>query len=93
MGEDCWLAYHDKFKGLPIVGQGGPNATPDPSAILTAKPQVIIEDQLYAQVMDPNQLQEETKIPVIVVYTFLLNVLENLALTRLNLQCHCSENY
>ncbi|AWR93814.1 ABC transporter substrate-binding protein [Acidianus brierleyi] len=69
-GQDCWLAYHDKFKGLPIVGQGGPNATPDPSAILTAKPQVIIEDQLYAQVMDPNQLQEETKIPVIVVYTF-----------------------
>jgi iron complex transport system substrate-binding protein len=69
-GQDCWLAYNQKFKELPVIGPGGPNASPDPSAILSAKPDVIIENHFYAQVMDPDQLQSETKTPVVVVYTF-----------------------
>jgi iron complex transport system substrate-binding protein len=57
------FAYLDTFLTLPSVGAGGPSSSPDAEAILNCHPDVIFS--LYDNAQKMNQLQEQTKIPVV----------------------------
>jgi iron complex transport system substrate-binding protein len=64
-GKPYMLANPDLEK-LPIIGQGGPNNTPDPEKLLTVEPQVIFST--YAsEVAAADELQQKTGIPVVVL--------------------------
>jgi len=67
IGRDYAMAVHSVFKDLPVVGPGGPGKPPDPERILAAKPDLVIMSLSYAQIYDPDKLQRELGVPVVVV--------------------------
>lgn len=60
------MVFHDRLAKLPIIGQGGPDTTPDFEKIISVKPDVIFVIQLVDK-KGADDLQEKTKIPVIVL--------------------------
>ena len=61
-----YLLAHPELLDLPVIGQGGPGAVPDPEALLTRKPDVIFASYL-ADGMQADELQKKTGIPVLVL--------------------------
>ncbi|MBN1836404.1 MAG: iron ABC transporter substrate-binding protein [Spirochaetales bacterium] len=64
-GRPYILAY-PQLLDLPVIGQGGPDSTPDPEALLTAAPDLIFAAYLV-DAAKANELQEKTGIPVVVL--------------------------
>ncbi|MEM2527867.1 MAG: ABC transporter substrate-binding protein [Ignisphaera sp.] len=66
-GRDYAMAYGELFRGLPIVGTGGPRNPPDPEKIRIAKPDLVVMFLGYTALYDPDRLSEEVGAPVIAV--------------------------
>lgn len=66
-GRDYAMAYGEYFKNLPVVGPGGPGKPPAPELILATKPDLIIMSRTYCDFYDPDRLQNETNVTVIVM--------------------------
>ncbi len=64
-GRPYILAY-PQLLDLPVIGQGGPDSSPDPEALLNAGPEVIFAAYLL-DASKANELQEKTGIPVVVL--------------------------
>jgi iron complex transport system substrate-binding protein len=61
-----YLLANPELAELPVIGQGGPNNTPDPEKILTLAPDVIFST--YAtDAAAADELQAKTGIPVVVI--------------------------
>jgi len=67
IGRDYAMAVHEVFKDLPVIGPGGPGRPPDPERILAVRPDLVIMSAGYAQLYDPDKLQQELGVPVVVV--------------------------
>ncbi|ADM27699.1 periplasmic binding protein [Ignisphaera aggregans DSM 17230] len=67
VGRDYAMAVYNRFKDLPTIGPGGPGRTPDPERILAVKPDLVVMSLYYAQLYDPDKLQQEVGAPVVVV--------------------------
>jgi len=65
LGRPYILACPDLLE-LPVVGQGGPDSTPDPEALLTTDPDVIFVAYLV-DATTADELQSKTGIPVVVL--------------------------
>jgi iron complex transport system substrate-binding protein len=61
-----YLLAHPELLKLPVIGQGGPGAVPDPEALLTRKPDVIFASYL-TDGTQADELQKKTGIPVLVL--------------------------
>jgi iron complex transport system substrate-binding protein len=59
------MAYKDELEKLPVIGQGGPNATPNLEKLLEVKPDVIF--MAYADKAKADDLQIKTGIPVVLL--------------------------
>jgi iron complex transport system substrate-binding protein len=66
-GRDYAMAYGELFKGLPVIGPGGPGKPPVPELIIAAKPDVVIMSRTYCEFYDPDRLQKEVNATVIVM--------------------------
>jgi len=76
-GRDYAMAYGRLFENLPVVGPGGPGRPPAPELLLAARPQLILMSPTYAEMYDPDRLQEETGAAVLVTgYTTSMAVSE-----------------
>jgi iron complex transport system substrate-binding protein len=64
-GRPYILAYPELLE-MPVIGQGGPDSTPDPEALLSIGPDVIFAAYLV-DASKANELQEKTGIPVVVL--------------------------
>jgi iron complex transport system substrate-binding protein len=64
-GRPYILAYPELLE-MPVIGQGGPDSTPDPEALLIIDPDVIFAAYLV-DASKANELQEKTGIPVVVL--------------------------
>ncbi len=64
-GRPYILAYPELLD-LPVIGQGGPDSTPDPEALLSVNPDVMFAAYLV-DASEANELQEKTGIPVVVL--------------------------
>ncbi len=65
MGRPYMFAYPE-LKDLPLIGQGGPDTSPDPEALLESGPDVIFAAYLL-DASQANELQQKTGIPVVVL--------------------------
>lgn len=61
-----YLVAYPELKNLPIIGQGGPNSTPDLEKLVAVKPDVIFIASLVDK-KGADDLQMKTGIPVIVL--------------------------
>jgi len=66
-GRDYAMAYGELFKGLPVVGPGGPGKPPAPELIMAVKPDVVVMSRTYCEFYDPDRLQREVNATVIVM--------------------------
>ncbi|MEM4576703.1 MAG: ABC transporter substrate-binding protein [Candidatus Nezhaarchaeales archaeon] len=66
-GRDYAMAYGELFRGLPVIGPGGPGKPPNPELILSVEPDLIIMSRSYAELYNPDELEKETKAKVVVV--------------------------
>lgn len=64
-GKPYILAYPE-LKDLPVIGQGGPDSTPDAEKLISIKPDVIFVIQLVDK-SRADELQAKTGIPVVVL--------------------------
>lgn len=64
-GRPYFLA-HPELVNLPVIGNGGPNSTPDAEKILAVKPDVIFADSSLDKAA-ADSLQSKTGIPVVVL--------------------------
>lgn len=61
-----YMMAYPSLADLPVIGQGGPNNTPDPEKLLNAAPDVIFSTYVMdASAVD--ELQAKTGIPVVVI--------------------------
>ncbi|SHF61113.1 iron complex transport system substrate-binding protein [Caldanaerobius fijiensis DSM 17918] len=60
------MIFQDKLQQLPIIGQGGPDSTPDAEKLVTVKPDVIFVTYLLDKTK-ADDLQAKTGIPVVVL--------------------------
>lgn len=66
IGRTYNMAFFDIMEKLPVIGQGGPDTSPDPEKLIEVNPDVIFVIQL----LDKNgadKLYEKTRIPVVVL--------------------------
>ncbi|MGB9792797.1 MAG: iron ABC transporter substrate-binding protein, partial [Thermacetogeniaceae bacterium] len=61
-----YILAHPELKSLPTIGQGGPDSTPDAEKLVSVKPDVIFVAYLVDKAK-ADELQEQTKIPVVVL--------------------------
>ncbi len=61
-----YILAQPQLLDLPVIGQGGPDSSPDPEALLNARPEVIFAAYLL-DASRANDLQEKTGIPVVVL--------------------------
>lgn len=61
-----YIMAHPELLELPIIGQGGPDSSPDPEKIMSVQPDVIFVAYL-ADAAKANELQQRTGIPVVVL--------------------------
>uniref|UniRef100_A0A7C3MRA4 Iron ABC transporter substrate-binding protein n=1 Tax=Dictyoglomus thermophilum TaxID=14 RepID=A0A7C3MRA4_DICTH len=66
IGRSYNMAFSDIIERLPIIGQGGPDTSPDPEKIISVNPDVIFAIQLLDK-DGADKLQSRTKIPVVVL--------------------------
>ncbi|ADV64964.1 ABC transporter substrate-binding protein [Desulfurococcus mucosus] len=67
VGRDYAMAYGDVLKALPVIGKGGPGNPPDPEAIASVRPDLIVMSAYYTTLKDPDELSRATGAAVIVV--------------------------
>lgn len=60
------MIFQDKLQQLPIIGQGGPDSTPDAEKLVAVKPDVIFVTYLLDKTK-ADDLQAKTGIPVVVL--------------------------
>ncbi|GAV22784.1 iron ABC transporter substrate-binding protein [Carboxydothermus pertinax] len=77
------LAY-PQLQKLPTIGQGGPDTQPDPEKILTVKPDVIFVVQLLDKA-GADRLQQQVKVPVVVLNYGQAGFFDDTALKSINL--------
>lgn len=61
-----YIMAHPELLGLPVIGQGGPDSTPDPEMLLSVQPDVIFVAYLV-DAAKADELQAKTGIPVVVL--------------------------
>ncbi|MDD3717308.1 MAG: iron ABC transporter substrate-binding protein [Actinomycetota bacterium] len=61
-----YMIAHPELLELPVIGQGGPDSTPDPEMLITVDPDVIFAAYLV-DTAKANELQYKTGIPVVVL--------------------------
>lgn len=61
-----YILAHPELLDLPVIGQGGPDSTPDPEMLLNADPDVIFVAYLV-DAAKADELQSKTGIPVVVL--------------------------
>ncbi|MGB9768830.1 MULTISPECIES: iron ABC transporter substrate-binding protein [Dictyoglomus] len=66
IGRTYNMAFFDIIEKLPIIGQGGPDTSPDPEKLIAVNPDVIFVIQLLDK-GGADKLYEKTKIPVVVL--------------------------
>jgi iron complex transport system substrate-binding protein len=79
-----YIMAHPELLELPVIGQGGPDSTPDPEMLISVDPDVIFVAYLV-DTAKANELQSKTGIPVVVLSygdlgTFDVEVFESLRL-------------
>lgn len=83
IGRPYYLA-HPELGNLPIIGNGGPNSTPDAEKILSVKPDVIFADSSLDKAT-ADSLQAKTGIPVIVLNYGNLGTFDQTVYTSINM--------
>jgi len=61
-----YILAHPELKDLPVIGQGGPDSTPDAEKLVTVKPDVIFVAHLVGRTK-ADELLAKTGIPVVVL--------------------------
>lgn len=61
-----YILANRQLLDLPVIGQGGPDSSPDPEALLSVEPHVIFASYLL-DASKAAELQEKTGIPVVVL--------------------------
>ncbi|MBC7246910.1 MAG: iron ABC transporter substrate-binding protein [Actinobacteria bacterium] len=61
-----YIMAHPELLNLPVIGQGGPDSTPDPEMLLSVDPDVIFVAYLV-DAAKADELQSKTGIPVVVL--------------------------
>jgi len=61
-----YIIAHPELLDLPVIGQGGPDSTPDPEMLLNVDPDVIFVAYLV-DAAKADELQSKTGIPVVVL--------------------------
>ncbi len=61
-----YILAHPELKNLPVIGQGGPDSTPDAEKLVSVRPDVIFVAYLVDKAK-ADELQAQTKIPVVVL--------------------------
>jgi iron complex transport system substrate-binding protein len=79
-----YILAHPELLNLPVIGQGGPDSTPDPELLLGVDPDVIFVAYLV-DAAKADELQSKTGIPVVVLSygqlgTFDKEIYESIAL-------------
>jgi len=79
-----YIMAYPELLDLPVVGQGGPDSTPDPEMLISVDPDVILVAYLV-DTAKANELQSKTGIPVVVLSygqlgTFDAEIFESIAL-------------
>lgn len=67
VGRDYSMAYCEFFKTLPVIGSGGPRNPPNPEMLMKVKPDLIIMYSGYASLYQPDRLEREVNVPVLVI--------------------------
>ena len=67
VGRDYSMAYCEFFKTLPVIGPGGPRNPPNPEMLMKVKPDLIIMYSGYASLYQPDRLEKEVGVPVLVI--------------------------
>jgi len=67
VGRDYSMAYCEFFKTLPVIGSGGPRNPPNPEMLMKVKPDLIIMYSGYASLYQPDRLEKEVGVPVLVI--------------------------
>jgi len=67
IGRDYAMAYGELFKNLPVIGKGGPGNPPDPEAIASVKPDLVVMSYYYLSLADPDEVSRITGAPVLVL--------------------------
>jgi len=67
VGRDYSMAYCEFFKTLPVIGSGGPRNPPNPEMLMKVKPDLIIMFSGYASLYQPDRLEREVNVPVLVI--------------------------
>lgn len=61
-----YILAHPELQDQPVIGQGGPNSTPDAEKLISVQPDVIFVAYLVDR-SQADELQARTKIPVVVL--------------------------
>lgn len=61
-----YILANPQLLDLPVIGQGGPDSTPDPEMLMNVDPDVIFVAYLVDE-SKANELQSKTQIPVVVL--------------------------
>ncbi|MGQ9476243.1 MAG: iron ABC transporter substrate-binding protein [Actinomycetota bacterium] len=61
-----YIMAHPELKELPVIGQGGPDSSPDPEKLISVDPDVIFVAYL-ADAAKADELQQQTGVPVVVL--------------------------
>lgn len=61
-----YIMAHPELKELPVIGQGGPDSSPDPEKLISVDPEVIFVAYLV-DAAKADELQQQTGIPVVVL--------------------------
>ncbi|MGB9678509.1 MAG: iron ABC transporter substrate-binding protein [Thermoanaerobacteraceae bacterium] len=78
------MVFHDEFKNMPVIGQGGPDSAPDAEKLVQVNPDVIFVVSLLDK-SKADDLQAKTGIPVVVLSYGKLGTFDNDVYTSLNI--------
>lgn len=79
-----YILANPDLTSLPVIGQGGPDSTPDPEALLNVGPDVIFAAYLV-DASKADELQEKTGIPVVVLSYGQLGTFDDELMTSIDL--------
>ena len=65
-GSRTYIMAYPELKKLPVIGQGGPDSSPDPEKLISIKPDIIFAAGFLDRAKADN-LQQKTNVPVVVL--------------------------